>query len=389
MSRVPIAGVNLIKQFEGCHLEAYPDPLSGGKPYTVGWGSTRKKDGSSFYLGERITQAQADDLLMWQLEQSYLPPLERIPGWSTFNDNQRGALLSFAYNLGAHFYGSSGFETISRVLREQRWDQIESAFLLYRNPGSSVEAGLKRRRLAEANLFLTPAGQSVDQSVSDSAGSSGGSTAPSNYRLGDRLLYLTEPYFQGGDVEALQQALKRVGAGVVIDGVFGPATKLAVERFQSANRLVADGVVGAQTVALLSQRVLYLTQPPMTGGDVRVVQQALIKAGITVTTDGIFGPGLKAAVEYFQAQSGLTVDGVVGPKTLRILQARPLLLANPYLQGEDVRQVQLALQKAGITVGIDGIFGPGTKQAVATFQKRQGLVADGVVGPRTLVKLGV
>ena len=43
---VPMMGIKLIKEFEGCHLSAYPDPLSGGLPITIGWGSTRKKDGS-------------------------------------------------------------------------------------------------------------------------------------------------------------------------------------------------------------------------------------------------------------------------------------------------------------------------------------------------------
>ena len=52
--------MELIKEFEGCHLQAYPDPLSGGLPITIGWGTTRKGDGSAFRLGDKITQAQAD-----------------------------------------------------------------------------------------------------------------------------------------------------------------------------------------------------------------------------------------------------------------------------------------------------------------------------------------
>ncbi|NET70362.1 MAG: hypothetical protein F6K62_04930 [Sphaerospermopsis sp. SIO1G2] len=42
--KLPLCGVVLIKEFEGLYLQAYPDPLSGGKPITIGWGSTRKKD---------------------------------------------------------------------------------------------------------------------------------------------------------------------------------------------------------------------------------------------------------------------------------------------------------------------------------------------------------
>lgn len=71
------------------------------------------------------------------------------------NDNQRGALLSFAYNLGAGFYNSSNFNTISRNLREKNWKAIPETLKLYRNPGSSVEAGLLRRRIAEGKLWLS------------------------------------------------------------------------------------------------------------------------------------------------------------------------------------------------------------------------------------------
>lgn len=154
--KLPLPGVTLIKEFEGCKLTAYPDPLSKGKPYTIGWGSTRKKDGSEWSLGETITQAEADELLILQLERNYLPALEKIPSWQEFNPYQQGALLSFAYNLGRNFYGSQGFETITKVLNNKEWDKIESTLIMYRNPGSSVEAGLRRRRVAEAKLFLQP-----------------------------------------------------------------------------------------------------------------------------------------------------------------------------------------------------------------------------------------
>jgi GH24 family phage-related lysozyme (muramidase) len=69
------------------------------------------------------------------------------------NENQQGALLSFAYNLGARFYGSSGFNTITRVLKNKEWDKVPDALYLYRNPGTRVEAGLARRRTAEGKLW--------------------------------------------------------------------------------------------------------------------------------------------------------------------------------------------------------------------------------------------
>jgi lysozyme len=149
------AGIDLIKKFEGCHLKAYPDPLSGGLPITIGWGSTRKKDGSPFKLGETITQKEADELLIAQCENQFLPSLTKIPYWREMNDNQRGALLSFAYNLGAGFYNGSGFNSITRNLREKNWAAIPKTLEMYRNPGSNVEAGLLRRRKAEGKLWVS------------------------------------------------------------------------------------------------------------------------------------------------------------------------------------------------------------------------------------------
>ena len=150
---LPEPGVKLIKQFEGCKLKAYYDPHTGGLPITIGWGSTRRKDGSRFMIGNTITQDEADDLLYFQLRREFLPALQKIPYWSEMNDNQQGALLSFAYNLGADFYGGSNFNTITRNLKEKNWKAIPETLKLYRNPGSKVEAGLLRRRVAEGKLW--------------------------------------------------------------------------------------------------------------------------------------------------------------------------------------------------------------------------------------------
>ena len=153
---IPEAGIKLIKEFEGCHLKAYYDPLTGKLPITIGWGSTRRKDGSRFMIGNIITQEEADDLLYFQLRREFLPALQKIPYWSEMNDNQRGALLSFAYNLGAGFYGHPNFNTITRVLKNKEWDKVPKTLEIYRNPGSNVEAGLLRRRKAEGKLWSTP-----------------------------------------------------------------------------------------------------------------------------------------------------------------------------------------------------------------------------------------
>jgi len=134
-------------------LQAYPDPLSGNLPITIGWGSTRDLNGKPFKLGQKISQKVADDLLINQIKNEFLPTLSKIPYWSEMTDGKRGALLSFAYNLGSGFYGSGNFSSITARLKNKEWDKVPDALYLYRNPGSNVEAGLARRRKAEGKLW--------------------------------------------------------------------------------------------------------------------------------------------------------------------------------------------------------------------------------------------
>ncbi|MEG4801045.1 glycoside hydrolase family protein [Microcoleus sp. ARI1-B5] len=61
----------------------------------------------------------------------------------------------------------------------------------------------------------------------------------------------------------------------------------------------------------------------------------------------------------------------------------------PLVQGNDVRQVQQALVKAGFNIQVDGVFGEETDTAVREFQHQKGLTADGIVGSKTLQSLGL
>lgn len=154
-NEIPQSGVELIKKFEGFRADAYYDPLTKNLPITIGYGSTKKLDGSPFFIGDKITQDGAELLLIKKIEEEYLPPLVKISGWNEMNDEMRGALLSFAYNLGANFYGSSEFKTITETLREKRWNDVPKALELYRNPGTPVEQGLLNRRRAEGQVWLS------------------------------------------------------------------------------------------------------------------------------------------------------------------------------------------------------------------------------------------
>jgi len=147
----------LIKEFEGCRLEAYPDPETGGDPWTIGWGATRHFDGAAVKRGDVITQAVADDMLDSHVRDALAPRLAKsIPAWPKLSASQQAALLSFAYNVGPGFYGASGFETITAALRDGRLADVPAALRLYVNPGGPSEAGLRRRREAEAKLWGGP-----------------------------------------------------------------------------------------------------------------------------------------------------------------------------------------------------------------------------------------
>lgn len=147
------SAIKLIKEFEGCHLSAYPDPLHGWDVATIGYGTTRYSDGRKVQRGDKITVIDADQLLKIEVERIAEKLRATIPFWNAMGANQQSALISFAYNLGVGFYGSVGFETISKRLREKDWRQVPAAMELYRNPGSNVEAGLLRRRKAEGALW--------------------------------------------------------------------------------------------------------------------------------------------------------------------------------------------------------------------------------------------
>ena len=106
-----------------------------------------------FYIGETVSKEEGEKLLIHQLNTDFIVVLKNIPYWNEMNDEMKSALISFAYNLGANFYQSDGFNIISKNLREKDWKSVPKTLELYRNPGSKVENGLLRRRRSEGSLW--------------------------------------------------------------------------------------------------------------------------------------------------------------------------------------------------------------------------------------------
>ena len=127
----------------------------------------------------------------------------------------------------------------------------------------------------------------------------------------------------GNAVRRLQRALRRTpNLGLVVDGVFGPATDTAVREFQQGAGLAVDGVVGPLTwAALPSGAPMPTLREGSTGAAVSSLQQVLSNgaSGQWNTSpgaiDGDFGPNTKASAQAFQTWGGVSSDGIVGDQT--------------------------------------------------------------------------
>lgn len=137
-------GLKLIKSFEGLELNAYPDPGTGGDPWTIGYGSTR-----GVKRGMVITQQEAEEMLASDLEAFERAVLTQLP--IELSQNEFDALVSFTYNVGAASLEDS---TLRRRLLagEPRCWVYQKELPRWNKGGSGVMAGLVRRRQAEADL---------------------------------------------------------------------------------------------------------------------------------------------------------------------------------------------------------------------------------------------
>lgn len=247
-----------------------------------------------------------------------------------------------------------------------------------------------------------------------------GLAASTTLRLGSR----------GTAVLQLQQALNALGYDTNgADGKFGKGTEQAVKAYQQANGLIADGKAGVKTLAQLysgssvsgstsgtASSEIYTAKNPNTlqsgdsGSKVTQLQNALKLLGFyTGGVDGKFGSGTKKAVMQFQRVNGLTVDGLAGTQTQKLLYSQvdsgvsggssssgssssgssgfTRTLRKGYT-GADVIAVQQKLKELGFYSGsVDGVYGTGSIAAVKKFQQQNGLTADGLVGSRTYTAL--
>jgi len=137
-------GLDLIKSFEGCVLHAYPDPASGGEPYTIGYGHT-----GGVKPGDTCTQERADDWLRADVRYAVAAVNHLVT--VELEQHQFDPLVSLTYNIGQVAFGNS---TLLRFLNLGNFNAVPEQIRRWdKGPNGQPLPGLTRRRHAEAAMF--------------------------------------------------------------------------------------------------------------------------------------------------------------------------------------------------------------------------------------------
>lgn len=138
--KISETGIDLIKHFEGCELEAYK--CAAGVP-TIGYGHIK-----GVTMGDTITQDEAEAMLVHELTEyeNYVHDCVNAP----LSQNQFDAMVSWVFNLGV---GNLRASTLLTVVNKGDYAGVPAQIMRWNKAGGKVLEGLTRRRQAEADLF--------------------------------------------------------------------------------------------------------------------------------------------------------------------------------------------------------------------------------------------
>jgi lysozyme len=137
------AGIDIIKESEGCSLTAYQDQRG---IWTIGYGSTH-----GVVQGMTVTADEAQARLLADLQDTCDLVQKIVP--SCLNDNQYSATVSFTFNVGS---GNLQQSTFLRCMKAFQWADAAEEILRWNKINGIESDGLARRREREKSLFLAP-----------------------------------------------------------------------------------------------------------------------------------------------------------------------------------------------------------------------------------------
>lgn len=151
-------GIALIHSFEGFakllpdgRVQAYPDPGTGGAPWTIGFGSTTDEHGKAIKPGTIWTRQKAERRFVQHLGQFERDVIAALgSAVHATSQAQFDALVSFTYNVGPANLRSS---TLLRKHKAGDYAGAAAEFARWNRAAGRVMAGLTRRRAAEAALY--------------------------------------------------------------------------------------------------------------------------------------------------------------------------------------------------------------------------------------------
>ena len=137
-------GIDLIKQFEGYSSRAYPDPATGGAPWTIGYGTTKGVKPGMIITAEQAEKMLRDDVAKFESGVSSLITAPTTQG-------QFDAMVSLAYNIGLGNFGKS---TLLKKHNARCYTCAADQFRVWNRANGKVMNGLTKRRAAEREVYM-------------------------------------------------------------------------------------------------------------------------------------------------------------------------------------------------------------------------------------------
>ncbi len=138
-------GIDLIKQFEGYSSKAYPDPATGGAPWTIGYGTTKGVKPGMVITAQQAEKMLRDDVAKFESGVSSLITAPATQG-------QFDAMVSLAYNIGLGNFGKS---TLLKKHNARCYTCAADQFRVWNRANGKVMNGLTKRRAAERQVYMS------------------------------------------------------------------------------------------------------------------------------------------------------------------------------------------------------------------------------------------